>query len=355
MPLAGEVISMLKETFKEWQEDKASRLAAALTYYTLFSLAPFLLILISVLGLLVDPEDMKGEISVQVESLVGPDGAAMIQTMIENADQSGATGWAGLVGLVTLALGATGVFNALRDALNTIWNVTPAPGRGLLGMIKDRLTSFSLIPVTGFLLLVSLVADAGLSLMRNYFAGIVPGEAWSWVIQGLGLIVSLLVITFLFAAIYKILPDADIAWRDVWVGALVTSFLFTLGRFLIGLYIGHSSAASVYGAAGALIVILLWVYYSAQVLFLGAEFTQVYARRYGSRIQPEKGAVALAGDNQDQRPESRPVVAYASEDDVSPLRPTTAVAPAASGTIPGYAVTAVIAFFLGALIQGQGD
>lgn len=336
------VFKLLKETFSEWKEDKASRLAAALSYYTIFSLAPLLLVTITVVGFVMQPGDVEGELYAKVRDLVGEDGAGMIETMVDNAAASDAKGIAAVVSVVTLLLGATGVFNALKDALNTIWNVQPAPGRGLVETLKDRLLSFSLIPAIGFLLLVSLIVDAVLTALSNSMSGMFLNEVWVQTIRVVSLAVSFGVITVLFAIIYKVLPDAQVAWRDVWIGAAVTALLFTLGRFAIGLYIGNSSTASAFGAAGSLIVILLWIYYAAQLLFFGAEFTQVYARRHGSKIVSEAGAELLAEEARAGQglPPRR-----------QPAPPLTAATSVQKGRPLGYALTGLVAFFLGVLVN----
>jgi membrane protein len=193
--------------------------------------------------------------------------------------------------VVTLFVGATGVFVQLQDALNSIWGVRRKPGRGLRNFIKDRLLSFALILGIGFLLLVSLILSAGLSALGNFVTGLLPAQAtlWQWINFG----VSFGVITLLFAVIFKVLPDVKIAWRDVWIGALLTALLFNLGKYLLGLYLGRSSVTSAYGAAGSLVIVLLWVYYSAQILFFGAKFTQIYSNRYGSHLEPAPGAEAV--------------------------------------------------------------
>lgn len=290
---------LIKTTIKEWQEDKAARLGAALAYYTIFSLAPLLVIAIAVAGLVFGQEAAQGQIMNQIAGLIGPQNAQLLQTMIQNASQPGTSIVATVLGLATLLLGATGVFGQLQDALNTMWEVQPKPGRGLLGLIKDRFLSFAMVLGTGFLLLVSLVLSAALAALGTFVGGLLPAPGL--VLEVINFIVSFGTITLLFAAIYKLLPDVKIAWRDVWIGAVVTALLFTIGRTLIGVYIGRTSTASTYGAAGALVVILLWTYYSAQILFLGAEFTQVYANRYGSRVQPARGAVPVTEEARAQQ------------------------------------------------------
>ena len=282
---------LLKEAFREWSEDKASRLAAALAYYTLFSLAPLLVVVISIVGLFFGRQAAEGQIITQISGLVGEDAAATIQSMIANTANTGANIFATIFGIVVLLLGASGVFGALHDSLNAIWDVKEAPGGGLLSLIRKRFLSFTMVLGIGFLLLVSLVISAALSAVTTYFGNLLPGPGFALMLQVLNFIIFFGVTTLLFAMIYKYLPDVEIRWRDVWIGALVTSLLFAIGRTLIGLYLGSSSVASVYGTAASLVIILIWIYYSAQILFYGAEFTQVYARHFGKQIVPEKGAV----------------------------------------------------------------
>lgn len=285
------IIELLKQTFTEWQEDKASRLAAALSYYTAFSLAPLLIIVIAITALAFGQDAAQGEIVGQLQDLVGREGAQAIETMIENSRKPTEGTIATLISIVILIFGATGVFSQLQDALNTIWNVAPKPGRGVKGIVKDRFLSFAMVIGIGFLLLVSLVLSAALSALSNYIGHLVPSLNVVWPL--VNFLFSFAVITFLFAVIYKVLPDVKITWNDVWIGAAITALLFTIGKTLIGLYLGNSSVGSTYGAAGSFVVLLLWVNYSAQILFFGAEFTQVYANRFGSRIQPAPNAVLL--------------------------------------------------------------
>ena len=277
---ARTIWTLLKETFSEWSEDKASRLAAALAYYTIFSLAPLLIIAIAVAGLVFGQEAAQGELVAQIQGLVGQEGAKLIETMIQSASKPTSGIIATAIAIATILFGASGLFGQLQDALNTIWEVKPKPERSILGMVKDRFLSFTMVLGIGFLLLVSLIISAVLSALNPYLTDLLPGSIY--LIQILNVVISFGVITLLFAMIYKVLPDVKIAWGDVWIGAAVTSLLFTLGKFLIGLYLGNSSAGSAYGAAGSLVVLLLWVYYSAQILLFGAEFTQVYAKRRGS-------------------------------------------------------------------------
>ena len=279
--LFNKLCALLKTTFEEWTQDNAARLAAALAYYTIFSVAPLLVIAIAIAGLALGSEAAQGQIVAQLRGLLGQQGAQLIQGMIESASKPAAGIWATVVGLITLLLGATGVFGELQSALNTIWNVKPKPQNGLILFALSRFWSLTMVLGIGFLLLVSLVLSAALSGIGAWMQGYV-GEM-AFIAQLINITLSFIVTTVLFALIYKLLPDLKIAWRDVWVGAVITALLFSVGRVLIGLYLGNSAIASSYGAAGSLVVVLIWVYYSAQILFLGAEFTQVYARTIGSR------------------------------------------------------------------------
>lgn len=271
------VWSLLGETFVEWYEDRAPRLGAALAYYTVFALAPGLILIIALAGVLLGEQAAQDQIISQVEDLAGEAGAEAVRAAIESARAAEGSLLATTLGAVTLLFGLWGVFGELQDALNTIWGVTSKPGRGVLGVIKERFWSFTMVVGIGFLLLVSLAASAGLAALGKFFSRLLPFPAA--MLEATNALLSFVVITFMFAMIYKLLPDVTIAWRNVWTGAAVTAVLFTIGKTLIGLYLGRSTVASVYGAAGSLIVILLWVYYSAQIVFFGAEFTKVYARR----------------------------------------------------------------------------
>ena len=281
--------SLLKQSASEWSSDGASVLAAALAYYTIFALAPLLIIVISVAGLVFGQGQARQELLDQISQTVGSDAAGVIGTMLTNTSEAGSGILATVIGAAILIVGATGLFAQLQNALNKVWNVKPKPSAGILHMITVRLLSLGMVLVIGFLLLVSLLLSAALSVISGYFQGLLPGGDTIW--QVINFLLSIFVITLLFALIFKYLPDVKIAWRDVWVGAFVTALLFSLGKFLIGFYIGTSSASSTYGAAGSLVVLLLWIYYSAQILLFGAEFTQVYGRRFGSGIQPAEYAV----------------------------------------------------------------
>ncbi|MEH2063773.1 MAG: YihY/virulence factor BrkB family protein [Nostoc sp.] len=283
---------LFQETFKEWSEDKASRLAAALAYYTIFSIAPLLIIVIAIAGAVFGEEAARGQIVGQIQGLVGIDGAKFLETAIKNANKPQTGAIASIISVVVLLLGATGLFTELQDAMNTIWEVKPKPGRSINNMIRLRFLSFAMVIGIGFLLLVSLVISTALATLVTYFSNLLPGVDFIW--QIVNFILSFAITTLLFGLIFKVLPDVKIAWSDVLVGAALTSVLFSIGRFLLGQYLGNGSFGSTYGAAGSLVVILAWVNYAAQILFFGAEFTQVYARRYGSGIVPTKNAIPLS-------------------------------------------------------------
>jgi len=283
--------SLLKDTYHEFSEDKAPRLGAALAYYTVFSIAPLLVIAMAVAGWVFGEQAAQPQIQQQVTNTFGEDSGKAIQTMVEHANEGNTSIVATVLGVIVLLFAASGVFGQLQDALNTVWKVEAKPGRGIWGILQDRFLSFTMVLGVCFLLLVSLVVSAALAALGTYTAGL-PGGAVFWEI--VNNLVSLVVITLLFAMMYKFLPDAKIAWGDVWIGAAVTAVLFTLGKFLIGLYLGTSGVASAYGAVGSLVVLLLWVYYSSQIFLFGAEFTRVYADRYGSRVVPAENAVAVS-------------------------------------------------------------
>jgi membrane protein len=267
---------LFKTSASEWVADEAPRLGAALAYYTMLSIAPLLVVLVAIAGLVYGEAAARGELAQQLEGLVGPQGAEVLQTMLANASHPAGGLVATSIGLVVLILGASGVFIELQGSLNRIWGVQSKASGGVWGFIRTRLLSFLMVLAIGFVLLVSLALSAALTAVSRYFAEDGSPIVWQIVNQ----IVSFGVFTLLFALIFKLLPDAEIAWKDVWVGAALTALLFTVGKYLIGLYLGNTSVGSTYGAAGSLAVFLVWVYYSAQILFFGAEFTQVYANRY---------------------------------------------------------------------------
>lgn len=281
-------LRLLKAAAIKWVDDNAFRLSASLGFYTIFSIAPLLIIVVSMGAWLFGPEAAQGQIVAQIHDLIGPQGAEAVQAILKSAHQQEESSiLAAVIGVATLLIGATAVFSELQDALNVIWKVPPKKSENILvSTIKSRVLSFAMILGVGFLLVVSLVLSAlvaaALSFVGDFGMAIV-GRAAS-------MFVSFAVITLLFAMIFKALPDVDIAWQDVWIGSAVTSLLFNVGKYFIGLYLGHGSVASAYGAAGSFVVLIFWVYYSSLILFFGAELTQVYASRCGSQVRglPER-------------------------------------------------------------------
>ncbi|MEO0012230.1 MAG: hypothetical protein RLZZ535_619 [Cyanobacteriota bacterium] len=270
---------LLKNTASEWQEDKVSLWSAAIAFYTIFSLAPLLIIAIAIAGTVFDQEVAQSQIIEQIQGLIGKQGAQAVQAMIQNAQQPGAGGvLATVFGVTTLLLGASGVFGQLQEALNTIWDVQPRSGINIQSFLQKRLLSFAMVLTIGFLLMVSLVVSTALAAIANYFGHFFP--QWIQFGQILNFIFSFVGTTLLFALMYKVLPDIKIAWSNLWIGATTAALLFTVGKFLIGLYLGNTSIGSSYGTASSLVIVLIWVFFSAQILLLGAEFTQVYARRH---------------------------------------------------------------------------
>ena len=277
-----QILNLIQATFSAWIDDNASSMGAALAYYTVFSIAPLLLIVISIAGLIFGVEVARGEIIAQLQGLMGKTGALVVQGLLESVNKPTESVAAAIIGVALLLIGATTVFAELQDDLDRIWR---APKRtvdaGIFGLIRTRILSFGMILGIGFLLIVSLIFSAALAAL---------GKWWEPVFGGFGLLANLvditlsfLIITLAFAMIYKLMPRMKIAWRDVWIGAVVTAFLFTIGKFLIGFYIGRSGVASGFGAAGSLVVLLVWIYYSAQIFLMGAEFTRIYSYTFGSR------------------------------------------------------------------------
>ena len=285
------MFALLKETFKEFMADKAMRLSAALAYYSVFSLAPLLIIAISIAGAIYGEDAARGAIEYQLKDAIGGDAARVVQDMVKAAYLDDKGSLMTVVSVAILLVTASIVFAQLKDAMNTIWGIGMKPGRGVKGFVKTRLLALSMVLVIGFLLLISLVLSTAIAAATNWLGNAMPIPGF--IFQALSFLLSLGVVTVLFALIFKILPDADVRWRDVWIGALITAILFSIGQLLLGLYLGREGAASAYGAAGAIILLLSWVYYSANILLLGAEFTQVYARQRGRAIEPKKNAVRM--------------------------------------------------------------
>jgi len=279
---------LARQTAKEFLADNAPRLGAAMAFYTALSLAPLLLVVIGIAGLAYGEAAARGEIAHQISNLIGKEQAEVVQEMLKKSAHRGSGLLATVIGIVTLLVGATGLFAELQGALDAVWNVKPDETKsGIWATVKDRLLSFAMIGVMAFLLLVSLVFSAVVSGLGGAFERWLPySSVW---LQAANVAASLLVTALMFATIFKVLPHARPAWSDVWVGAALTAVLFTLGKYLIGLYLGRASVGSTFGAAGSFVVLLVWVYYSTQILLLGAEFTQVYALRHGS------GVAAVAG------------------------------------------------------------
>jgi len=303
---------LVKSSFSEWSEDKVPRLAAALAFYTMLSIAPLVAIILKIVGAIFGDKAANGELQGYVEQWAGPQGAKAIGEMINQAHNQPKSGTiATVISVVVLLMSASGVFGELQDSMNTIWEVKPKPNRGIMGIIKDRFFSITLVLGTAFLLMVSLVISAGLSGISKH---VMASQSFIW--NAVNFIVSLAVITVLFALIFKYLPDVKTQWRYVWVGAVITAVLFTIGKFGLGWYLGRKGAVSVYGAAGSLVALLIWVYYSAQILFFGAEFTQVYARQHlGHEVPPAENAVPVTEEQRAQQgmPRKRDVDAAARE------------------------------------------
>ena len=292
---------LIKVSFTEWLKDDTFRYAASLAFYTIFSLAPVLLIAVGAASLFFARDIATDKIVDEVQRMVGDQGAQAVRQVIDASTGFGKSIWAIASGIVTFLLGASAVFAELQAVLNRIWDVQAKPQRGfVLAFIFVRLRSFTIALGVGFLLLVSLVISAALTALQDYLNMWMPGMPGLW--QVTNVIGSFVIAALLFAMIYKYLPDVEIGWRDVWIGACVTAMLFTIGKHLIGLYIGQTAAASAFGAAGSFAVLLLWIYYSALVSFFGAEFTQVYARLKGTRIKPSSHAIRI-GEKPDIVPE----------------------------------------------------
>ncbi len=280
---------LLRMAVQEFNVDNCLKFSASLSYYTLFSMAPMLIIVIAIGSILLGKEAAEGYLYQQFEGQIGKIGALQLQEMIKNVRISGDTPWVTAVGITTFFLGATGVFIEIQDSINSIWSIKAKPKRGWVRFIFTRIVSFSMVVGIGFLLMVSLVVSAALSMLDAWLATNISAFVWlAFVISNL---VSTSVVMLLFAVIFKVLPDAEVKWRDVLIGAFFTAIMFLIGKYLINLYLSRSSTISAYGAAGAVVLIILWVYYSAIILYLGAEFTKVYANQYGGKINPNEFAV----------------------------------------------------------------
>jgi len=290
--ILGKTGFLFKETFREFIEDNGIKLSAALSYYTIFSLPPLLIIVISLCGFFFGAEAVRGEIFGQINGLVGNDAALQVQETIKNVKLSGSNAFATTIGVIILLIGASGVFTEIQDSINYIWGIKAKPKRGFIKFIKNRMMSFSMIGSVGFLLLVGLIVNSLMDVLNQRLAAHFPKDT-IYLFYVINLVIVFLIITILFTIIFKTLPDGKIVLRDCVIGASFTAFLFMIGKFVIGAYLGSSAIASVYGAAGSVILILIWVYYSAIILYFGAEFTKVYAHTHGEKIIPNEYSIRI--------------------------------------------------------------
>lgn len=279
---------VFKDSLRAWWDDNALRLGASLSFYTLFAIAPVLLVAIAMAGLIFGPDAVRGELVGQMDGLVGPHGAQAVQALLDGASRRQSGMLAMVIGSFSFVLAATGAFLELQSALNAIWRVAPNPGANLSAYLVDRLRSFGIVVAIGFLLMVSLVVSAGLAAANAWLDRRAPGWPVLW--QGVNIVASFFVTTALFALLFRFLPDVKLEWRHVATGSIVTAVLFTVGKYLIGLYLARSTTASAYGAAASVMLLLLWVYYSSQILLFGAEFTRIYSLAAGERPKIEEFA-----------------------------------------------------------------
>jgi membrane protein len=289
------VWKLIKDTASSWSEINAPRLGASLAFYTMLSIAPLMIVCIGIAGLAFGKDAAQGQIMAQLSGLIGMEGAQTVQTLVQHASKPSSGIIATTVGVFLLLFGASGVFGELRDSLNTVWGVKPASTSGIMGFLRYRFVSFAMVLGIGFLLLVSLILSAAIAAAGTFFGSWLPAS--EWLLHAANTLFSLASITVLFALTYKLVPDVEIRWRDVWIGAAVTAALFTVGKTLIGLYLAVASVGSAYGAAGSLVVFILWVYYSAQIFFLGAQFTRTFSDRHGSRAQARRDQASLLEPN----------------------------------------------------------
>ncbi len=289
----GAIFPLLKQTFNEWLEDKAPQLGAALAYYTVFSLAPLILVLLAVIGVLFrnDPSGAWTRMTEQMSYFLDKSALDVVQQIAQKASQPGKSTLATVIGIALAIFGASGVFGQLQDALNTVWGVKAKPGLGMKGFLRARFLSFTMVAGVCFLLLVSLVLEGLLKGFSHYVQTHLPGGLT--LATSVYVVFDMAVVILLFAMMFKYLPDVKVRWQDVWLGSIITAVLFAIGKWALGLYLGSGAAASAYGAASSLITLLLWIYYSSQILLFGAEFTQVYARNFGPEIEPDDYAVCI--------------------------------------------------------------
>lgn len=287
-----EIWSFTKELFKTYLEDDALSLGASLAYYTVFSFAPIIVIVIALASIFYGQAAVQGELYEQLSGLLGAQAAAETQKLVENAYQTGESKLATIVSIVTLVFGATGLFNVMKNSLNRIWALKATPKNGIINFLMNRVLSFGMVVTIGFLLLVSLVLQSFLIAFSDKLSAYFSETATIFTQVASG-IISLVLTAFLFALIYKVLPDAKLRWKDVAVGSVFTAILFAIGKYAIGIYLGNSSISNTFGAAGSVVVLMVWTYYTSQILFFGAEFTYIYAMRYGRKIEPNDHAVAV--------------------------------------------------------------
>jgi len=289
--MAATIWKLTKEAARQWQNDNARRISAALAYYSVFSLAPLLLIAVAVAGIIFGEQAAQGAIAAKLQGAIGPDSAAAVEEMVESARETGENGTMAAFGVGLLLFSATGVFAQLKEAMNSVWGIKELPGQGIRSFFTSRFLSLSMVMAIGFLLIVSLVVSTILTAAGDWLGVLLPIHPVLW--RFMSFVAALVIVTFLFALIFKILPDAHIQWRDVWTGAFLTALLFSIGKFLLALYLGREGAVSAPGAAGALILTLSWVFYTSNILLFGAEFTQVWARHKGRDILPTERAYRL--------------------------------------------------------------
>jgi len=280
---------LYKETYTHWSSDKAGRQAAALAYHSVMAMAPLIIGVLAIVGLVYNTKEAQQQVMTQVQHYVGPQGAQVVNTILTNANQPVLARWAGIVSLLLLLWSASNLFAQVQDALNTAWGVQLRPDLPLRRKIEHRLMPLLIVVAIGILLVAITIGSAILTALASYFTSLLPGGNFLW--QILNFLISLAMLTLLAALVFKYLPDVKIAWRDLWPGSLLTAILFVIGQFILGWYLGRQSTASLFGAAGSLIILLLWIYYSAQIFLFGAEFTQVYATHYGHGVTPDKDAI----------------------------------------------------------------
>lgn len=293
------MLGLVKETFQDWTQDKASRLGAALAYYAIFSIGPMLVVVIAIAGFVFGDAAANGQITGTLGQVLGTTNADFVEALVESASHPAAGTIASIIGTGTLLLGAMGIFGQLKDALNTIWEVEPIPGGGIMAALSKNFLSFGMLLGVGFLLLVSLVINALLSTLGPFLSEALPGGALLW--NAVNYVITLAVISLMFALIFKFVPDIRVGWKEVLIGGFVTALLFLLGQVALGIYLSLGNVGSAFGAAASLVVVLVWIYYSAQILFLGAEFTQVYANSYGSGMSPARHARFLTEEARAQQ------------------------------------------------------